>query len=337
VTVAGSPPPVDPGATVGVLDEIERLSARNREQRDPDVERRLVELRHEAFATLDRTPGRESWPPALADPYPDVQGEPPSAELAELTPELVGGAIQHHGCLFVRGLLTPAQVDTIVDDLRHTFDARDRFLDGADETETAPWFVPFAAGAEKANRFGRRSYIRSVDSPRSVFDVFEVFAAAGLPGLVQGYLGERPVMAANKFALRCVTGDRPGGDFHQDGSFLGEGIRTVNVWLSLSECGGDNTERPGLDILPRRTGHLLDTGTEGAMFDWTVSSTVVEREAAGLPILRPTFQPGDALLFDELLVHRTGMSEGMADHRYAIESWFFAGSHYPPEHTAVVV
>ena len=39
--------------------------------------------------------------------------------------------------------------------------------------------------------------------------------------------------------------------------------------------------------------------------------------------MRPVFAPGDALLFDELLLHRTAAAARTQD-RYAIESWFFA-------------
>ena len=46
------------------------------------------------------------------------------------------------------------------------------------------------------------------------------------------------------------------------------GVRSLNLWLALSPCGVD---APGLDIVPRRFDEILPTGTEGAMFDWSVS------------------------------------------------------------------
>ncbi|NND66331.1 MAG: hypothetical protein HKN19_01975 [Halioglobus sp.] len=39
--------------------------------------------------------------------------------------------------------------------------------------------------------------------------------------------------------------------------------------------------------------------------------------------------PGDAVLFDELALHRTGVSPSMTETRYAIEMWFFAPSMFP--------
>lgn len=328
-----------PERSVDPFDEIELLTARNREVRRPGREQKLVRLRHRAFEQLDRVEGRPVWPPTYPDRFAghDPADGPPEVRRAELDADLLGSALQNHGSLMVRGLLDPDQVELLAADIRQTFAARDRFADGATEEETSPWFVPFAPGHGRTQVFGTKSYIRSADSPRTLFDLVEVFSAIGLPDLITEYLGERPAMSANKFALRYVTGEGAGPDFHQDGSFLGEELRTVNLWLALSRCGGTCTERPGLDLLPCRTREILETGTEGAIFDWTISPSVVERTAGEVPIVRPAFEPGDALFFDELLVHRTGVSEGMTDGRLAVESWFFAPSHYPDGHTPIVI
>jgi len=46
--------------------------------------------------------------------------------------------------------------------------------------------------------------------------------------------------------------------------------------------------------------------------------------------VRPEFRPGDALLFDHMLLHRTAVDPDMSERRYAIEAWFTAPSAYPP-------
>jgi hypothetical protein len=56
----------------------------------------------------------------------------------------------------------------------------------------------------------------------------------------------------------------------------------------------------------------------------------------GVPVLRPKLGPGDALLFDHLFLHRTGVDPGMTRERYAIESWFFAPSSYPEGQIPIV-
>ena len=65
------------------------------------------------------------------------------------------------------------------------------------------------------------------------------------------------------------------------------------------------------------------------MFDWAVGPGVVERVASRRAVVRPEFEPGDALLFDELFLHRTAAEPSMPRDRYAIETWFFAPSAYP--------
>ena len=40
-----------------------------------------------------------------------------------------------------------------------------------------------------------------VDSPRALFEIAEVFGEIGIDRLVGDYLGDRPVMAENKWAL----------------------------------------------------------------------------------------------------------------------------------------
>ena len=54
-------------------------------------------------------------------------------------------------------------------------------------------------------------------------------------------------------------------------------------------------------------------------------------------IIRPVFAPGDLLVFDDLLLHRTGYSEGMTENRYATETWMFATSSYPERQVPILV
>ena len=52
--------------------------------------------------------------------------------------------------------------------------------------------------------------------------------------------------------------------------------------------------------------------------------------AGDTPVVRPEFGAGDVLFFDDLFLHRTAVSPEMTKDRYAIESWCFAPSAYPP-------
>jgi len=108
----------------------------------------------------------------------------------------------------------------------------------------------------------------------------------------------------------------------------------VNVWVSLSHCGED---APGLEIVPSRIPYIVQTGTHGSYFDWDVGEEMVKLATGGAPTNSPVFQPGDAVLFDQMLLHRTGVKPGMTKDRYAIESWFFAPSTYPEDRIPLVI
>ena len=86
-----------------------------------------------------------------------------------------------------------------------------------------------------------------------------------------------------------------------------------------------------------RVEEILPTGTEGAIFDWSIGEPVVARAASSAPVVRPTLRAGDALLFDDRFVHRTAVDPAMSRDRYAIESWFFAPSRYPAPQLPVML
>jgi hypothetical protein len=309
-------------------DALRVLTEANRARRDPVVEERLVMLRHETFASLPRQP-RAALPP-------DVVREESAAPLvatdpADLTVDTLRRKIAQHGCVLVRGLIPTERAKALARGIDRALGAFDA-CEESGSTAASPWYVQFAPPSAGQFAWRRRSWVRAsgglwtADSPRMLFELMELVEDTGLGALIEGFLGERPALSANKNTLRRVPTDT-NTNWHQDGAFLGRELRSLNLWLALSPCGVD---APGLDIVPQRFDEILPTGTEGALFDWSVSPKVVE-EAAGGPgaILSPEFAPGDALLFDHMFVHRTGITPGMTRERWAIESWFFAPSTYP--------
>jgi hypothetical protein len=174
--------------------------------------------------------------------------------------------------------------------------------------------------------------VLAADSPRLLFDMFECFERAGLGPVISDYLGERPAVSAEKCTLRKATPDVPGA-WHQDGRFLGE-VRAMNVWLSLSRCGD---VAPSMDVIPRRLDDFVAAGTEGTFLSYQVSDQVAADAAGDVGIVRPIFDPGDALLFDEMFLHQTGSDPSMPNPRYAIESWFFGPSAYPDDFVPIAL
>ena len=172
--------------------------------------------------------------------------------------------------------------------------------------------------------------VLAADSPRLTFEMLELFGAAGLPELVGGYLGEPAVLSVHKTTLRKAE-PTVGGAWHQDGAFMGD-VKALNLWLSLSRCGD---LAPGLDIVPRRVDHVVID--HDAMLDVELTRAKAAEAAGDVPILRPVFEPGDALFFDELFLHQTASDPAMPNPRFAIESWFFGGSAFPADYAPVAV
>jgi hypothetical protein len=323
-------------AEQGVFREaVDTLMAANRAEACAPIEERLVELRHEAVATAFPPPTRSPSKVPETDPF-DAPGIP-EVDARELTVDVLGAALAHRGSLLVRGLLDPETAEELRQDVVRALEACDAFRAGAPVTETSPWYVPFEA--HEGYSFGtlERTFSRvlggvlSVESPRTLFDVISAFNEAGIGNLLDEYFGEWPAISAKKSTLRLATPESP-TEWHQDGAFLGSDTRTVNVWTALTDCGVD---APGVEVFARPFDDIVRTGGETARFDWSVSPDQAEQLQRG-DIERPTFSPGDALIFNQLTLHRTGLSPSMTKDRYAIESWFFAPSTYPYEQVPIL-
>jgi Phytanoyl-CoA dioxygenase (PhyH) len=306
---------------------IELLTAANRRTRDARVERRLVELRLGAFASLDRNAPSRIPAPITAEPR---GGQMHEYAAGELTAATLRSGLASDGCVLVRGLIPGARAVALARGIDRVLEAFDAHAEGAVAASPSPWYAPF----EPPPGFrvgGRRNWVRAsgavwtVESPRMLFELCALLDDTGIGDLVTRHLGERPALSANKCTLRRVPVDT-NTNWHQDGAFLGADVRTVNLWLVLSDVGADS---PGLEIVPRRLDTVLPTGTDGAIFDWSVSPQLVETVAHDAPVMCPEFRAGDALLFDHMLLHRTAVTPTMTRERYAMETWMFAPSMYP--------
>jgi hypothetical protein len=319
----------------GALDLVDELTLANREEPQPEIERSLVTARNQAFAELET---------GQADPIERRLGEVPeglapldamglpTVSAADLSAETIADGVLRHGCLLVRGLVPPDQAESLVSGVDRVFEGRDAHVAGAPAEETTPWYEPFEPDPEYATAVAMgRGFVNTgsgtwiADSPRLLFRLLDTFEGLGLRESITAYLGERPAISLNKGTLRRLPPQGGTEWWHQDGAFLGEGIRSLNVWVALSACGRD---APGLDLVAKRLEGIVEPGQRGADFDWSLSDEEV-RELAGDSIVRPIFEPGDALLFDHLFLHRTGTDPGMTQTRYATETWFFAPSAYP--------
>jgi hypothetical protein len=322
-------------------------TALNRLQPDPEIEAHLVDLRcdprhAESVVAEFRGEPAEQWPRRFDDPFPDLSGRVPEIPVDQLTVEVLGGAILHHGSLLVRGLIARDRIDELRATVDRAFSGREQFVQGRPSAETTPWYLPCAQW--DANEPTGANVVRShndkcmavhiADSPRALYQVIDALARTNVFDVVNEYLGEQALLSLRKTLLRRVTPDTKPA-FHQDGTFMGLSSRAIDIWAALSECG-DGTEAPGLSILPRR----LDTSVrpDAAAPRFPLNAEELEAISGTTPVVTPKFEPGDAVLFDELCLHATaGDRPGLVRDRYAIEAWLFAPSTMPAKYLPIIV
>jgi hypothetical protein len=314
-----------------LLEEIEELEEANRAERDLERERRLVQLRHRAGVKLLADAGRKPKQPSPAnDQLPErAPGSLPGISPRDLTPELLRAGMLRDGCLLVRGAVGREGAERMAEDIDRAFHERDMIEDGG-PVEDPDYKVfmpdpPFVLTERKWVREG--GGVLACDSSKVMFDLIDLFQRAGLGSVVTDYLGERAAISMNKSTLRKALPDA-GGAWHQDGAFMGD-VRALNIWLSLSHCGD---VAPGLDIVPRRFEKTVRTGTDDAIFPWSVAPAVAKEAAGEEGPVRPIFEPGDILMFDELCLHSTALEPEMTKTRYAVECWFFGPSAFPDDY-----
>lgn len=321
---------IDDRSLEAIIAEIDRLNQENRAEHDSERERRLVRLRHRAGIKLLADAGRKPKQPSPAkEALPARNGSLPGVSPSELTPELLRAGMLRDGCLLVRGAVPSDEALRLAERIDRAFSDRDTIEDGGSVSE--PIYEefdpvePFALTERKWIRDG--GGVLAADCPSLMFELLDMFERIGLRDVVNAYLGERSALSLNKSTLRKALPDA-GGAWHQDGAFMGD-VRALNIWLSLSHCGDD---APGLDIVPRRLDKIVPTGTDDAIFPWSVAPAEAERVAGEDGIVRPVFEPGDMLLFDELCLHSTALEPEMSKTRFAVESWFFGPSAFPDDY-----
>ena len=307
---------------------------------DPVLDIRLRDLRARAAASWDAPCGLAAWPPVHPDPFPHVVGRLPEVDLGNLTAEILGGAVAHHGALVVRGVLDRedthrhvAMIDRI-----HARRGPTGVPPTSDDPAVEALFRPLRAGQKAHDPVLRRLIFDQGgtwlgDSPLATAVILRELTSAGITGIVAAHLGERPFFSLQKSTLRRTEPVYDLVSWHQDGAFLGPAVRTMNVWVALSACGGDRPT-PALEVFPQSFDHILPA--EGGLVPNAVPDDVISELSHEMPTVVPEFAPGDAVLFDERFLHRTYLTESMTDIRYALECWFFAPSHQSPAYTPLL-
>ena len=310
-----------------------------------DWERLAMDLRIAAFEAQHWPEPETAWPGPFEDEF-DQRSGLVEINASQLDANTLKAGLLGHGGVIVRGLLGEPEVSEIRGLIDRALDARHEYEVSQGQKSGAPWYErsPRAnRGPVQFPKLGngapsRAGAIWAVDSPPVACRLIELYQRLGIPALMDGYFGEPAALSVRKWVLRCMEPSNGGqAGWHQDGKFMGDGIRTVNMWIALSDCGGD-ADAPGMEIVTGGERAIYETGTEGAPFDWTVGQGLVDKLAAGgAKVECPRFAPGDAVFFDHYNLHRTGFGTDHCSNRYAVESWFFAASRAPQKQVPVLL
>jgi Phytanoyl-CoA dioxygenase (PhyH) len=316
--------------------EIDELQAASRRRPNVATQRRLLRLRHLAgFHMVDDAPGEAEYANPEDSRLPEYNGSLPEFSPSEVTSGLLRAAILRDGVLLVRGLLDRSEASQLARGIESTFVARDKH--DAGQKSDPEYYEEFKLDP-RLNPFLGRTWMKmgggvmGADSPRVSFDLSAAMRRVGIPQLASSYLGEPALLSIQKTTLRKAEPQVP-GSWHQDGKFMGN-VRALNLWVALSHCGDT---APGMDLVPTRLNDFAQTNTDEATIDTMVSQRVAREAAGERGIIRPIFEPGDALLFDEMFLHQTASDPAMPNPRYALEVWMFGGSVFPEVYAPMMI
>jgi len=318
---------------------LDKLSNLSFQHDDPWIDSYLCNLRLKAFKHIvdtDGAPNEAHCPPMVEHPFPECIDKIPEIDARELTLNNLAGGIKHHGSIIVRNFIGSEKAKELKKGIDRVMNSSIKY----EETEKGNiWFKPLQGDnskriTNKGLKMMRESgSARTLLSPRMTKNLIGIFNDLGLKEILHEYFNEAPCLSLNKWVLRKMNPLTFPADWHQDGAFMGKEIKSVNLWMALTECG-KGTDKAGMDIIPKRLNDLVPTGTEGAIFKWSVSRKYVD-DNFNQPE-RPHFNQGDAIFFDHLNLHSTSYSESFKTTRYAIETWFFAASSSPQNQMPVV-
>ena len=326
------------GSPEKALDLLRGMPARRSTR---SLERLTLEARHQAFRELASTISNFGpWPPEHDSRFETVAGVP-EIDYSELTVDALRAGVIGRGALVVRGLFDANSVKVLARAVRSTFREYDRSDHGRTVSRRSRWLDPHTLGTSAEQRHNDRRWVRkasgvlAADSPRSLAQFLAASESSGAIQVIEEYLGERAALSVMKTTLRMVSPQRNVEHaWHQDGAFLGRDVRSLNMWVALSECG---QHAPTIQMLTRRTPEILGSGGSESIFSWSMSTSDVEQMAGDEGIAWLHFNAGDVVFFDHLNLHSTAVRDGMTEDRLAIEAWFFAPSAFPEDRIPLLV
>jgi len=319
-----------------------QLSRESLEARDIVSDRASVAQRMEAFRHMMPSPD-----PALIvrdEEHRTVPTEQsiPEVTAGELTAAGLRAAMSDHGALIVRNMFSRAETSTLIEAIDQVLDACASPREVRTKIASTYFNPPDNLVSVMPNKVEELAHLRMfnsaagaamcVEAPSVAEALLQLYEAHGLKKLIGQYLGEAPCLSVKKWVLRRNALTRDAAGWHQDGAFMGTDVNSINMWIPLTECGGE-TGAPGMDVVPQRLYKIASA--DGATFDWSISDEHVRGGAFKRLPVAPVFNAGDAFFFDHFYVHRTQYREDFTKLRYAVETWFFGATTFPKEQVPV--
>ena len=159
--------------------------------------------------------------------------------------------------------------------------------------------------------------------------------------LVRSYLGTRPVLVAPHEAE--ARGERGWHPMASGRRVLLASLGALNAWSALTPVG----EHCGaVEVIPRRMDEVVgfsgDTlaNLEAALpldYSTRLPQSLIPGILAETPLDAPVLEPGDAMLFDDMTLHRTGTARWTVPSRDIAITWFFDPARFPRDGTPLAV
>jgi len=289
--------------------EVRRITAGPRPLSAAELAR-LAVLRHEiGVARVREAPASLPGDPP-EDLFPGVVGAP-EVERADLTAAHLASGLRHHGALVVRGMIAPADVRRLSD-----------LIDGRD------WSAPQRPTDAEGEPYPGSAPMKC--SPASLQGLVEAYQNAGIAAVMAEYLGAEPLLLSERILIdRQVL--KAGLPWHQDGAFFGANVGAVNSFLALDPCGVDAT---GLTVATKRFEEVVGVAS-GERAQLAYGNAFKHEDILELAgperVITPALGPGDAILLDEMTMHRTAAPPANAQPRAWAITWFFAPSRFPEQ------
>jgi len=283
--------------------KIKNLSAKLETKPKPRLEARIIDLRMKLAETL-KSSGSDKTPEDRfkSDLFVGETGIP-EVDAKDLTSETIASGLLFHGALMIRGLYNAEQIA----------------------------FLTQIAEQEHAHKVANP---KNIVSTFSFCHLMRVYEESGLLNAVKGYLGDDAIIAIERARLRYKGLNQTAGlSWHQDGSYFGEKCFALNCWAAVTECGRKNN---GLSLVPRRNHEQLGAdavkqaqnrfGKADLAYGNKVLKDYLPKNDG---IKTPFFNAGDAIIFDEMTLHRTGKVKQITMPQIVSISWFFSLSRFP--------